>query len=105
EWLNEWANYPGLEAWKFLNLAIFTLVLIKLLKKPIGNQLASRRDRIQGELATAQNEKDAALVTLAEADSLLSRREEEATNIAAHARQEAAEEKDRLALAADAEIQ
>ena len=105
EWLNAWANYPGLEVWKFLNLAIFTLVGIKILKKPISDLLASRRDRIQGELADAQNEKDAALATLADADSFLSRREEDISNIAAHARQEASEEKDRLAMAANTEIE
>ena len=104
EWLNEWANYPGLELWKFLNLAIFTLVMIKLAGKPIGALLESRRQQIQNELAAAQTEKDAALATLAEADALLGRREEDIKNIAAHARQEAAEEKQRLAIAANAEI-
>jgi F-type H+-transporting ATPase subunit b len=104
ETLNAWANYPGLEAWKFLNLAIFAFVGIKLLREPIGRLLASRREQIQGELTAAQNEKEAALATLAEAEALLGHREEDIKNIAAHARQEATEEKQRLALAASAEI-
>lgn len=105
EWLNEWANYPGLELWKFVNLAIFTLVMIKLAGKPIGALLESRRLQIQSELAAAQTERDAAHATLAEADALLRRREEDIKNIAAHARQEATEEKQRLAIAANAEIE
>jgi F-type H+-transporting ATPase subunit b len=105
EWLNTWFNYPGLEAWKFLNLGIFILAMIKLAGKPLGAALASRREAIEGELAAAQKEKDAALATLSEADSLLARRGEDIASIAAHARQEAAEEKERLAHAAASEIE
>jgi F-type H+-transporting ATPase subunit b len=105
EWLNTYFNYPGLEVWKFLNLGIFILVMLKLAGKPLEAALQSRRDRIQGELAAAQKEKDAALATLAEADSLLARREDEISSIAAHAREEAAEEKERLAMAATSEIE
>ena len=105
EWLNTWANYPGLELWKFLNLGIFILVMLRFAGKPLAAALESRRERIQSELAAAQAEKDAALATLAEAESFLARREDDVSNIAAHARQEAEEEKRRLLLAAEAEIQ
>jgi F0F1-type ATP synthase membrane subunit b/b' len=105
EWLNTYFNYPGLEVWKFLNLGIFLLVIIKLAGKPLGAALASRRERIQAELAAAQMEKDAALANLAAADSLLARREDEISNVAAQARQEAVDEKERLANAATSEIE
>ena len=105
EWLNTYANYPGLELWKFVNLGIFIFVMLKFAGKPLSAALESRGERIQGELAAAQQEKDAALLTLTEAESLLARREDDVSNIAAHARQEAAEEKQRLVLAAEAEIQ
>jgi len=105
EWLNTYFNYPGLEVWKFLNLGIFLLVMIKVAGKPLGAALASRRERIQAELAAAQKEKDDALANLAAADSLLARREDEISNIAAHARQEAVDEKERLANAATSEIE
>ena len=31
-----WFNYPGLELWKFLNLAIFVAVMIYILRRPIS---------------------------------------------------------------------
>ena len=37
----EWFNYPGLELWKFLNLAIFTAAGIYVLRKPISAALGS----------------------------------------------------------------
>ena len=40
----EWFNYPGLEIWKFLNLAIFTTAAVYVLRKPISAALASRRE-------------------------------------------------------------
>ena len=36
----EWYNYPGLELWKFINLAIFTAAGIYVLRKPINQALA-----------------------------------------------------------------
>ena len=49
-----WYNYPGLELWKFANLAIFTAAAIYVLRKPINQALLARRDAIQQELVTAQ---------------------------------------------------
>jgi hypothetical protein len=49
-----WYNYPGLELWKFINLAIFTGVAIYILRKPISAALATRRDAIRQELVQAQ---------------------------------------------------
>ena len=52
----EWFNYPGLELWKFLNLAIFTAAGIYILRKPISQALMARRDAIKQEIVAAQVE-------------------------------------------------
>ena len=46
----EWFNYPGLELWKFLNLAIFTPRPFTFLRKQSTRALLARRERIQQEL-------------------------------------------------------
>ena len=51
----EWFNYPGLELWKFLNLAIFTAAAIFVLRKKINEALLARREAIQQELIGRQN--------------------------------------------------
>src|SRR5882724_2427916 len=61
-----WLNYPGLELWKFLNLAIFLGVAIFILRRPLRETLVARRERIKRELLQAQKERDEALAMLAE---------------------------------------
>ena len=65
-----WFNYPGLEAWKFLNLAIFLAAAIYILRKKINEALLARRDAIQQELLAAQTEREQALARVAEAPTL-----------------------------------
>lgn len=100
-----WLNYPGLEAWKFVNLAIFLAVAVWVLRQRISVLLASRREAIQQELITAQTARDQALARLAEADSLLSRLNEEVRAVHEQARQEAEEERKRLAGGTEREIE
>ena len=100
EWLETWFNYPGLEAWKFLNLAIFTTAAIFVLRKKINEALLARRGAIQQELLAAQAEREAALARVAEADDLLSRVDEHVGAIHKQAAQEAEAERKRLAQAA-----
>jgi F-type H+-transporting ATPase subunit b len=104
EWM-EWLNYPGLEIWKFLNLAIFTAVAIYLVRRPISAALASRRDAIRRELVTAQAEREQALARVAEAEDLLSRVDEHVAAIRKQAENEAKSEKERLAAATASEIE
>jgi len=104
EWM-EWFNYPGLEIWKFLNLAIFTTAAIYLLRRPISAALASRRETIKQELVTAQTEREQALARVTEADDLLSRVDEHVAAIRKQAVNEAKTEKERLAAAAVSEIE
>jgi len=100
----EWFNYPGLEIWKFLNLAIFLAAAIYVLRSKINEALLSRRDVIKQELITAQNEREQALARLTETEDLLSRMDEHVGAIHKQAQQEAESEKQRLAEAMAREI-
>jgi len=101
----EWFNYPGLEIWKFLNLAIFTAGAIYVLRRPISAALASRSDAIRQELVTAQTEREQALARVAEVDDLLSRVDEHVAAIRSQAVNEAKIERERLAAAGMSEIE
>ena len=103
--LPEWLNYPGLEVWRFLNLAIFVTLGVLFLRTKISEALASRRDAIQKELAAAQNERETALAKLGEADSLVGRLDEDVRAVREQAQEEAKAERQRLAAATDLEIQ
>ena len=101
----QWYNYPGLELWKFANLAIFTAAAIYVLRKPINQALLARRDAIQQELVNAQAERDQAVARVAEADSLLSRLDEDVHTVEAQAREEAISEKQRIATSTERELE
>lgn len=101
----EWYNYPGLELWKFANLAIFTAVAIYILRKPISQALQSRRGAIQQELITAQNQRDQALARVAEADNLLSGLDEDVRKVEAQAHEEATSERQRITASTEREIE
>lgn len=101
----EWLSYPGLEAWKFVNLAIFTAAAIYVLRHKINESLLARRGAIQQELITAQNERDQALAKVAEADALLSHLDDDVRKVGELARQEAEEERKRLAAGTAREVE
>jgi len=101
----EWYNYPGLELWKFANLAIFTGVGIYILRKPISQALQSRRGAIQQELITAQNERDQALARVAEADSMLSGLDDDVRKVQEQAREEVTSERQRITASTEREIE
>jgi len=101
----EWYNYPGLELWKFANLAIFTGVGIYILRKPISQALQSRRGAIQHELIKAQNERDQASARVAEADSMLSGLDEDVRKIQQQASEEVRSERQRIAASTEREIE
>ncbi|HEX7333807.1 MAG TPA: ATP synthase F0 subunit B [Pyrinomonadaceae bacterium] len=92
-----WFNYPGLELWKFLNLAIFLAAAIYILRKKINEALLARRDAIQAELLAAQTQREQALARVAEADELLTRLDEHVGAIHKQATLEAEAERKRLA--------
>ena len=100
-----WFNYPGLEVWTFLNLAIFTTAAIFVLRKPISQALMSRRAGIQQDIASAHEERERALAKVAEADNLLSRVDDDVRIIHQQADQEVKAERDRLAAATAREME
>jgi F0F1-type ATP synthase membrane subunit b/b' len=104
EWM-EWFNYPGLEIWKFLNLAIFTSVGVYILRRPISAALAARREAIRQELMIAQTEREQALARVSEAEDLLTRLNEHVAAIRKQALNEARTEKERLGATAETEIE
>ena len=101
----EWFNYPGLELWKFVNLAIFTAAGIFVLRKPISQALSARRGAIQQELVAAQQERERALAKVAEVDSLLGRLHEDVRALHQQADAEAKAERDRLAASTASEME
>jgi F0F1-type ATP synthase membrane subunit b/b' len=100
-----WLNYPGLELWKFVNLAIFLTLLIIVLRKPINKSLLARRESIQKELVAAQTEREQALARVAEADGLLDRLNDDVRRVHEQSRQEAHEERQRLVAGTEREIE
>lgn len=104
EW-QDWFNYPGLELWKFLNLAIFLAAGIYILRRPISEALGARREAIKQELVQAQQQRAQAEAKIAEADSLLSSLDSDVRAIREQAVQEAEAERQRLAAATQREIE
>ena len=100
-----WFNYPGLELWKFINLAIFLGFGIYILRRPISQALSTRRDAIKQELVQAREQKERALAKMAEADSLLSRLDTDVRTVQEQSRKEADSERQRVAASASREIE
>jgi F-type H+-transporting ATPase subunit b len=100
-----WFNYPGLELWKFVNLAIFLAFGIYIMRRRISKALGARRDAIKQELIEAHEQKERAVAKLSEADSLLSRLDTDVRAVADHSRQEAESERQRVAAATARELE
>ena len=100
-----WLNYPGLEAWKFLNLFVFVMVLAYFLRRPLTEAFRARRATIRRDLMRAQEEKNAAMAKLEEVEARLARLDAEVEGIRAQSAREAADERERLRVATEAEIQ
>lgn len=100
-----WLNYPGLEAWKFLNLAIFLAIMIYVLRSKISEALGSRRDAIKQEIVQAQQQRERALAQVADADTLLIRLDADIQSVREQAHKEAEGERARLATAAERELE
>lgn len=103
--LPAWANYPGLEAWKFFNLFFFIAVMIYILRRKISDALATRRDAIKQELVDAQQRRERALVQVAEADTLLTRLDADVQSVHQQAQEEAKAERERLAASTSRELE
>src|SRR5687768_1095414 len=71
EFYNKYLNYPGFEAWKFINLAIFVAFIIYVAKKPLSEAFKAKRDQIRADLIKAEEEKKAALSRFTSAEAKL----------------------------------
>ncbi len=100
---NQYFNFPGFEAWRFLNLAVFIAILVYLLKKPLSNAFKAKRDAIRADLIKAEQDKQAALARLSDADAKIASLEAESNKIIEKARAEAEAEKARLVQQAELE--
>jgi len=106
-WTPWWANYPGLELWKFFNLFLFIAVAFYLHRRfgrPIREALRSRGEAIKRDLETAREERDRAVAKLAEVEARFDNLDAEVTAIKEKAALEADAEKARLSSATETEI-
>ena len=103
--LPEWFNYPGLEVWKFLNLAIFAGFMIYILRRPIADALAGRRDAIKQELIDADMKRSRAIEKANEAQAQLEHLDADIQSVREHAHKEAESERQRLAASTTSELE
>jgi F0F1-type ATP synthase membrane subunit b/b' len=101
---NTYFNFPGFEAWKFMNLAVFIAILVYLLRKPLSEAFKAKRELIRLELVRAEEERQAALAELAATEAKLARLDTEASEIRQKAAQEADAEKRRILEQTEADI-
>src|SRR5438270_12360201 len=93
-----WYNYPGFEAWKFFNLALFIVGFILVLRwLGVGTAMQARREAIRKELMRAQEERNAALAKLEEVNARLARLDTEVAALRTQSEQEATAERERIA--------
>jgi F0F1-type ATP synthase membrane subunit b/b' len=97
-------SYPGFEAWKFFNLAIFIFIMYKLLNKPLSAAFKAKREVIRAELIKAEEEKQAALSALTSAEAKLAGLETEKSTILKRAADDAEAEKIRIAGQTEADV-
>ena len=93
---NTYLNYPGFEAWKFFNLALFIALMVYLIKKPLSEAFKAKRETIRAELIKAEQEKQAALSKLTAAEARLARLDAETAAVLEHAKVEAEAERARI---------
>ncbi len=101
---DSYMNYPGFEAWRFFNLLVFVLIFAYLLKKPLSATFKAKRETIRSELIKAEEERQAAISVLAEAEAQLAQLDSEKAIEMKDAEAEAAAEKDRVAKETELDI-
>ncbi len=103
----DWLNYPGFEAWRFINLFLFiaaALLLHRWRGRPLREKLRRRQETIKLELANARQRRDAAAAELAAVEARLAEVDKEVAKIRAEAEAEAQMERRRLKAGTEAEI-
>lgn len=103
----DWLNYPGFEAWRFVNLFLFiagALYVHHRFGKPISEGLRNRRANIKRELAEAQLQRELAEAQLVEVETRLKSLDDQVSKIQAEAEAEAMAERDRIREATEVEV-
>ena len=101
-----WWDYPGFELWKFVNLAIFVIVLVVVMRKFFGvpQMYRNRKESIRTELEKARTERDAALAKLKEVEERLAHLDSQVATIKERSMIEAREERERISRSTQDEI-
>lgn len=105
DFYNTYLNYPGFEAWKFVNLFIFVGVLVYILRKPLSDAFKTKRETIRQELIRAKQERDQALAKLYAVEARLANVTAETADIKAQAAREAEAESARIAHQTNSDIE
>ena len=104
---SSWLDYPGLEVWKFVNLAVFILgawYIHRRFGRPISEGLRARGERIKRDIERARQEKEEAEAKLAEVQLRMQRLDSEISSIREQANVEARAERDRIKRRTEAEV-
>ncbi len=101
---NAYLNYPGFEAWKFLNLAIFVFVIYRLLNKPLSGAFIARREAIRADIIKAEEKRQFALSELTTTEAKLASLENDKSNAIREAEAEAKAERERIEREAASEV-
>ena len=76
-----WWNIPSFEVWRWVNLIIFVVAFIYILRRPVSDAMRARREGIRRELMRAQEERNAALAKLEEVEARLAKLDAEVASI------------------------
>ncbi|HYW71532.1 MAG TPA: hypothetical protein VE961_10875 [Pyrinomonadaceae bacterium] len=100
-----WWDYPGFEIWKFVNLGLFVLLLLFVLKKAdISGAFRARGESIKNELEKARTERDAAVAKLKEVEERLAGMNDQISSINDRSKAEARQERQRITQSTQEEI-
>jgi len=82
--------------WQIVNFAIFALILVVFLRKPLKTYLQQRKELIEKSIREAQEAKELAQKALAEVEERLKLKDKEVEDIITSARSSGEREKERL---------
>jgi F0F1-type ATP synthase membrane subunit b/b' len=104
EFWDHYLNYPGFEAWRFLNLLIFIAIMVYLIRKPLSDAFKTKRESIRADLIKAEEERQAAITELTDAEARLARLDSEKAEVLKDSKSEASAEIKRIADEAESDI-
>jgi len=97
QFYEDYLNIPGFEFWKFLNLAVFIVIIYYVaVYFKLPDAFKAKRDAIRADLIRAEEEKKAALARLTAIEARLAQLESEKESILNKAKEESEAERKRL---------